>query len=143
MNDSAHGCLVDSQAKRDSTDQHRHLVRHPALLVTFSHFRLHLSVVRNRRNTVVFEKVHGLLYPVDSGRINDHVVTGISGENLHQKPQLGVLVLTLAHEVIQVGAVEAGDVLVWITQMKLVNNVMAHLARGARGKSSDGALRKM
>src|SRR6266404_4753077 len=60
----------------------------------------------------------------------------------HQKG--GVLSTeALAQQVSQVGTMEAGNVFVGIAQLELCQNVVAHMARRARGESGNGAIRKL
>ena len=53
------------------------------------------------------------------------------------------LLVALVHDVAQVGAVEAGDVLVRVAKLELLQDVVAHAARGAGGEGGDGLVGKM
>ena len=51
--------------------------------------------------------------------------------------------VALAHQVAQVWAMEAGNVLIGIAQFELSKNVMTHVPRRARRKRRNGTIREL
>ena len=99
-------------------------------------------MVRDRRNSLIFQEVNRLLHLINGRRINNHVAARIFVQRFYQKSGLG-LGIAFVHHVTQIGAVKAGNVLVRIAQAELVNDVVPDPACGAGGKGSDGKVREM
>jgi len=76
------------------------------------------------------------------GEVNNRTAAGMLGKRGYQQLLLCVRVACL-HNVIQIRPMKTRDVLVWITQLELVNDVVAHSPRGARRERRDRALGKM
>ena len=142
MNHRTYRSLVNTQSKGYGADQHAHFIRCPALLVAPARLRVHLSVIGDGRDSALLQKVHCLLYSVYRGRVNDHVTAGVFAQRANQQVVLHP-VFAFFDQILQVGTMEAGDVLVGIAQTKLRDDVMADLARRAGGKGGDRALGKV
>ena len=142
VNDGADSSLVDAQAKRNGADQHADFIRHPALLVTAASVGVHLAVIGDGGNSLLGQKIDGLLDFADGRRINNHVAVRISSERAQQKVVLGPRVHFL-HHVPQIWPVETGDALMRIAQAELVHDVVPHAPRGAGGKRSNGMVGEM
>src|SRR5262249_49182007 len=127
MNHGADRSLVDPQSKGEGSYKHRNFIGHPALLVTLAIVGLHLAVVGNCGHALVFEESHGLVHAVDGGSVDDHVAAGMFAQSSEEKQGLRAAV-ALPDGIAQVGAMEAGDVLIWIAQAELVDDVMADAA---------------
>ena len=136
MNDGANRGFIDAQTEGDGPYQHANLVGHPALLVSAPVLGGHLGMVRNRRNSLLTEEVHRLFHLVDGGRVHDDVAVGM----LVQRSQQEISVLygiAFAHQVAEIGAVEAGNVFIGIAESELRQDVVANRTGGAGGKSRD------
>ena len=137
MDHGAYRSFIDSQSEGQRAYQHGHLIGHPALLVAPPQVALHLSMISNRANSLLFQESYGLLDFVNGGRINNHVAAGILIEGRYQEIGLRAS-STLFHNVAQIRPMEAGDVLMRIAQPELIDNIVTHPARGAGRKCSNG-----
>ena len=88
------------------------------------------------------QKIRRLFDLRDGRSVNNHVAVLVLASALTNRSSLRTSVAR-AHDVAKVRAVEAGDVLVGIAQLKLLNDVVPHALRGARCKSSDRAVGKL
>ena len=104
---------------------------------------LHLAVIGDRGNPLVLQVVHRALHLRDGGRVDDHAIALHKPCNARHQPAAVRLLVALLHDVTQVGAMEAGDVLVRLAKLELVEDILPHAPRGAGGKRGDGHLRKI
>src|SRR6185312_633726 len=72
-------------------------------------------------------------HPLDCRRIDDHAGAFMTAQRAQQQFTLRPGV-SLAHDVAQIWAIEACDVFVSITQAELIDDVVPHMARRARGE---------
>ena len=135
----AHRRLVDPQPEGDGAHQHAHFVVHPALLVAAAVGGLHLAVIGDGGDAPVRQKIHGLFHRGDGGRVHDHAFALVGAQGRQQQARVRLFVALVRH-VAQVGAVEAGDVLVRIAQPELFQNVVPHAPGGAGGERGDGLI---
>src|SRR6201992_1833695 len=110
MNHRAHRGFIDTKPKGQRAHQHWHFVRHPALLVARTQTILHLPVIWDCGNSLLFQKIDSLLHLINGWRINNHVTTGIVAQGIYQKTGLRARV-ALAYYVSAVGAMRARTVL--------------------------------
>ena len=57
MDHGSHRSFVDAESERDGTNQHSHLIRHPAFLILAPLIGLHLRVIRNRLDSFVGKEI--------------------------------------------------------------------------------------
>src|ERR1051325_6615752 len=141
MNHRPHNRLVDAQAESDRTHHDANLIAHPFFLILAPGERIHLSMVGNRGNAVFLQEIYGFTDASDSRCVNDDAAVRDSTDGLEQYLHLRFRV-TLAHDIAVIGAPETGDVLERVAKMELLDDVLAHRARGACRKRCDGMVGK-
>ena len=142
MHHRPHRSLVDAQSEGDRAHQHAHFIRHPAFLVVPSLRGLHLAVIADGGNLLLFEKVHRLFNFGDGRRVNNDAAVLVVAQGAQQQARL-LAPCALLHQIAQVRPVKAGNVLVRIAQLQLMKNVVTHSPGGAGGKGRDGTIRKV
>ena len=99
-------------------------------------------MIADCRDSLVLQKVDSLFDLVDRWGVDDDIAFVVVTQCGHKKR--GMLhAVTLAHEIAQVRAMEAGNVLIGIAQLQLRQNVVSHVARGARRERCDWVMREL
>ena len=93
------------------------------------------------RDTALFQEIYRLLHARDGRLVDDYVAFVVSAHQRLQQAQ-HFSALALFGHVTQIGAVEAGNVFVRVTQLKLVEDVVTDPLGGAGGESGDVRLRE-
>ena len=99
-------------------------------------------MIGDRGNSVLRQKLHGFLDARDRGRIDDHVAARVVPQRAHQQLLL-FAAFALLHDVAQIRAMKAGDVLVRIAQAQLLDDVVPHAAGGAGGERRERPVGEM
>src|ERR1700686_4466284 len=142
MDYRAYCCFVYAQAERDSSYQHAHLIAHPTFLIFSSRGAVHLGVISDRWNPAVLQKCDGFLHSGNRRRINNDVASRIVLYRAQQQSTL-ILRVALLHVITQIVTLEAGDVLVRITQLQLLDNIVAYLPSRTRRERCNGPVWKL
>ena len=98
-------------------------------------------MIGNGRNALITQEIYRLFHLVDGGGVDDDIPIRVLSQCGHQ--EIGVLgAATLADQVAEVGAMEAGNVFVGIAQRELGENVVPNLTGSAGGEGRYGAIWK-
>ena len=92
---------------------------------------------------MLVQQIDGLFHPRDGRRVDDDVAARVRCAGRVTSSRVCVAAVALPHQVAQVGPVKAGNVLVGLAQLQLLQNVVPHVPRGAGREGRDGAIRKM
>jgi len=115
MNDGADAGLVDAEAESDGTDHDANFVGHPALLILAALVGIHFAVITDGGDAAFSEKIDGLFYFGDGGRVDDDTAALIVAEGVHELNGL-ILGVGLFHHVAEIRTVKAHDVFVGVAE---------------------------
>src|SRR5581483_4184201 len=142
MNHRANGGFIDAESKSNRSHNDAHFIGGPSFLILAARVPIHLAVVGDGRNAARLEEVHRLFHAPDRGRIYDHIAAVIFAKCTEKQVRLCPRV-TFFDYVAQIASMKAGNVLIWIAQPQLMNDVVPHLSGGTCRECRDRALGKM
>ena len=140
MHHEAHVGLVDAHAEGDGGHHHLQVIAQESLLHLAAPGGRQSRVVGRRGHTLFPQLARDLLHPLAAQRVDNARLT-LPG--LQKPHKLIERLVFLQHRVVDVGAVEAADVLPGLRQPEHAHDVGAGLRIGGRGQGDDRYLWKV
>ncbi len=142
MDDGADVGLIDAETEGDSADDYARVSGHPGFLILTARGRVHFAVIGDRVNAPGREGADGGFDAINGGGIDDDAAFGMRTNRVEELSGLRIGI-AFSDDVIEIGAMKAGDKFAGIAELELFDDVVADMLCGAGGERGDGTIGEM